>query len=87
MNRKQREKNRKTALWLKNQQRCTRCGERGLHYVSIPTDLETLLTKGTNPGFWTCPDLYDEDGRKKEPDFVELQLFDFLGLGAFNAKI
>jgi len=67
MNRKQRESNRKTASWLRHQQFCTRCGERGLHYVVMPSSLDALVLGIAEPGFWTCPDLYGPDGRRKDP--------------------
>lgn len=66
MNRKQRQKNRETARWLKHQQKCTRCGKAGLHYVSIPMSLEDIMFGVPSQGFWTCDDLYDENGRRKE---------------------
>jgi hypothetical protein len=65
MNRKQRQKNRETAKWLKHQQKCTRCGKTGLHYVIIPQSLESIMMWGLKDGFWTCDDLYDEHGRRK----------------------
>ncbi len=54
MNRKQRLKNKKTAQWLRYQRICTMCGEKGLHYVSIPMSLEDIINGVPNQGFWTC---------------------------------
>lgn len=63
-NRDQRVNNRETARWLRHQQRCTRCNERGLHYVHIPQSLQGILDGVPSEGFWTCPDLYGPDGRR-----------------------
>ena len=64
MNRKQREKNRKTAAWLKNTVCiCTRCGERGAHFVVLPIPIYGIRELD---GFWTCSDLYDPvTGKRK----------------------
>jgi len=61
---KRRRKNRETAKWLKNQQVCTECGERGLHYVSIPMNLEQIIGGLPPVGFWTCAKFYGPDGRR-----------------------
>lgn len=66
MNRKQRMQNRETAEWLRHQQRCPNCGERGLHYVQATASLLAVLSETPPEGFWTCPMLYGEDGRRLE---------------------
>lgn len=66
MNRKQRMQNRGTAIWLKHQQFCPECGERGLHYASMPATLEQILMTGAPSGFWTCNKFYGADGRRLE---------------------
>lgn len=63
-NRRQRDRNRETAAWLRHQQRCTRCKQPGLHYVRIPQSLVGLMAGVPAEGFWTCPDLYGADGRR-----------------------
>lgn len=42
--------------------RCGRCGTPGAHYVL----LHPLNEGDRSEGFWTCPDLYDEHGIRKE---------------------
>ena len=70
MNAKQRNKNRATAaeLWLSNQQKnapmCPRCGVKGLHWVNMPQSVEDSINEVPPNGFWICPDLYGEDGRR-----------------------
>ncbi|MGF6837000.1 hypothetical protein QF001_000867 [Paraburkholderia youngii] len=64
MNAKQREKNRRTAVWLSDQQRCPECGERGRHYLVVPRSLPEILG-GVPSGFWLCDKFYGEDGRLK----------------------
>ena len=39
-------------------ERCERCGVREAHYVHAGGFFKW--------GFWTCPDLYDENERRKE---------------------
>lgn len=74
MNRKQREKNRRTAAALKAEARarvlalhtCENCGEKGGHWVCTRgVSLAALLTgQDDSEGFWTCPKLYGADGRR-----------------------
>lgn len=74
MNRKQREKNRRTAAALARvarakvleQHTCENCGEKGGHWVSTRgMSLVALITgQDDSEGFWTCPKLYGEDGRR-----------------------
>lgn len=45
-----------------SERRCPRCGLPGPHYV---TDNLQIGFCDTPSGFWTCPDLYDETGRRK----------------------
>lgn len=69
-NRKQREQNRLNAKMLaSNAHICSECGDRGFHWIQIPTfAFERLLgVSGSADGFWTCPKLYGEDGRRLEP--------------------
>lgn len=74
MNRKQRMKNRAVARILAVQARqrelehhtCENCGEKGGHWISTRgMSLAALLTgQDDSEGFWTCPKLYGEDGRR-----------------------
>lgn len=74
MSRKQRDKNRRNAAELKHAARqqvlakhvCENCGERGGHWVSTRgLSIAALLTgQDDSEGFWTCPKLYGEDGRR-----------------------
>jgi hypothetical protein len=66
MNRKQREKNRATAKWLRHQKVCPNCGMMGLHYVVMPQSLDMALMGLPRDGFWICDTMYDENGRRKE---------------------
>ena len=63
MNRKQREKNKQTAKWLRHLQVCPECGEKGLHYVSVPMSLQNIMDGMPSQGFWTC-EFYYENGRR-----------------------
>lgn len=65
MNHEQRNSNRRNAwLLFENSRVCPECGERGFHFVSWE---ENVLLNGTGErGFWTCPELYGEDGRRIE---------------------
>jgi len=74
MNRKQRQKNRRTAADLARSARakvleqhtCENCGGKGGHWVSTRgMSIEALITgRDYSEGFWTCPMLYGEDGRR-----------------------
>ena len=74
MNSKQRFANRETARKLAAvarhrvlmQHTCENCGEKGGHWISTRgTSLAALLTgQDDSEGFWTCPKLYGEDGRR-----------------------
>lgn len=66
MNRLQRESNRRNAAWLRHQQVCPECGERGLHYISAPMSLADILSGNESAGFWTCAKFYGPDGRRLE---------------------
>jgi len=78
MNRKQRDKNRRTAQELAYtahqhrlmQHTCENCGEKGGHWVSTRgTSLAALLLGlDDSNGFWTCPSLYGPDGRRLPTD-------------------
>lgn len=63
MNRKQRNKNRRTHKELAARIHvCANCGGRGLHWVSLSDfSLETI---DDQDGFWTCPKYYDPSGRR-----------------------
>lgn len=66
-NAKQRRKNRETAEWLRHEAHtCSRCGERGYHYVSMPFSLQHVIDRTEPDGFWVCPNLYGPDGRRLE---------------------
>jgi len=66
--RKQRMKNRATARELRTKAApaCQRCGVRGqgYHWVGLGLSLFAWFNGEQEPGFWTCPDLYGEDGRR-----------------------
>lgn len=65
MNRKQRDKNRSTAEWLRDKaaQPCQNCGMRARHWINWPPmTLEDIINETEPQGFWTCPKLYGEDG-------------------------
>ena len=64
MNKKQRIKNRTTAKWLRHQQKCPECGDRGLHWVGFPMSILDILSGRENVGFWTCAKFYGPDGRR-----------------------
>ncbi len=72
MNRKQREKNRRTARELNSEVRykesmkhtCEECGEPGYHWVGMPMSLEDILFQREPQGFWTCAKFYGADGRR-----------------------
>ncbi len=74
VNRKQRDSNRSNAQHLayKARQRklmqhtCENCGEKGGHWVKTRgISLAALFTgQDDSEGFWTCPKLYGEDGRR-----------------------
>lgn len=66
VNCQQRMQNRATADWLRNQQVCPECGERGLHWVIVPNTIEQILLGIATPGFWTCQKFYGPDGRRIE---------------------
>lgn len=65
--RRKREKNRRTAQWLRHQRPCVECGERGLHWVSFPMTLKDILNGDPDTGFWTCKKFYGPDGRRIAP--------------------
>lgn len=54
MNRRQRDKNRRTARWLEWQKLCPRCGQRGRHYYGPVLSLEQILNGVESVGIWTC---------------------------------
>ena len=74
MNKTQRNKNRAQATRLAvlaHQQRmlahtCENCGEKGGHWISTRgISLAALITgQDDQEGFWTCPKLYDDNGRR-----------------------
>lgn len=66
MNHNQRMQNRKNAEWLRHQQVCPECGERGLHYISAQMSIADILSGNGPAGFWTCPKFYGPDGRRLE---------------------
>ena len=75
MNSKQRNRNRRTAQALATkaearrlmQHTCENCGEKGGHWISTRgNSLAALITgQDDSEGFWTCPVLYGDDGRRK----------------------
>lgn len=77
MNRKQRDSNRSNAGKLARAVRaaelarhtCENCGEKGGHWISTRgLSLEAIITgQDDSEGFWTCPKLYDETGRRIAP--------------------
>ena len=75
MNKQQRNQNRQNAAQLAAAaarrvrlmaHTCENCGERGGHWISTRgTSLAAMLTgQDDQEGFWTCPNLYGEDGRR-----------------------
>ncbi|MBE2245571.1 MAG: hypothetical protein IAE86_22665 [Burkholderiaceae bacterium] len=74
MNRRQRDANRRTAAALAAAARarvlalhtCENCGEKGGHWISTRGISFAALVTGQDDseGFWTCPKLYGEDGRR-----------------------
>lgn len=70
MNRKQRDKNRENAAYLRQRAMmhyvCENCGERGGHWVSTRGISLAGLISGVDDqeGFWICPKLYGADGRR-----------------------
>jgi len=48
------------------QHTCENCGEKGGHWVSTRgLSIAVILTgQDDQEGFWTCPKLYGEDGRR-----------------------
>ena len=74
MNSKQRTANRANARKLAASARarvlmmhtCENCGEKGGHWISTRgISLAALITgKDDQEGFWTCPKLYDDNGRR-----------------------
>lgn len=67
MNKAQRNLNRKTAYLLSEMNHiCENCCERGSHWVSTRglSILSILSGVDDQEGFWTCPKLYDKDGRR-----------------------
>ena len=74
MNRTQREKNRAQAEHLARiaksarlmRHTCENCGGPGGHWVSTRGTSLMAMIDGTDDqqGFWTCPKLYDTDGRR-----------------------
>lgn len=59
-NKKQRNKNRKTAHWLRHQHKCPNCGERGRHFAVISQTMEEFIHGDHAITFWTCPKFADE---------------------------
>lgn len=56
---------------------CSNCGAFGLHFIETGRTLASLIAESIGPaieetemeragGFWTCPELYDENGKRKE---------------------
>lgn len=68
MNRKQRMKNRDTALALHLDctPPCPNCGTKGPHWVGAPQTLADVINNTAPIGFWVCPSLYDDEGRRRE---------------------
>lgn len=74
MNRSQRDKNRRNAQQLAYAARqqmlmkhtCENCGEKGGHWVSTRGTSLWGIIEGVDDqeGFWTCPKLYDDNGRR-----------------------
>lgn len=66
MNKNQRNRNRRTAAWLKVQTyTCPNCNAKGYHW--FPTShctLEDLVSDREPQGFWVCPSLYNEQGER-----------------------
>lgn len=54
MNRKQREKNKQTAKWLRNQQPCPRCSNKGRHLFTWPISLQDIMDGKTPRVEWSC---------------------------------
>ena len=54
MNKKQRDKNRRTARWLKNQMPCPRCGKRGNHRFPGIFTYADKLTGKVPEEWWSC---------------------------------
>jgi hypothetical protein len=60
---------------------CPECGEEGDHFVSGGAMFES---------FWTCPELYGEDGRRKNPHTLinlEVALTGLAALSGFGKGI
>ena len=66
MNRKQRNKNRKTAATNKILPKCPECGMREPHWIESPYSLQDIFDGREPQGFWTCPKFYGADGRRIE---------------------
>jgi ribosomal protein L32 len=67
MNATQRNNNRLNArLLANNAHTCENCGEKGRHWISTRcVSLAALITgQDDSEGFWVCPKLYGEDGRR-----------------------
>lgn len=47
---------------------CDRCGMKEAHFIITgpPRQINGLIQESKPRGFYTCPDLYGEDGRRKE---------------------
>ena len=67
MNKKQRNKNRKTAVKLMSSLHvCEECGEKGYHWVAWQGMSLATIRSGTDDqqGFWICDKFYDKNGRR-----------------------
>jgi hypothetical protein len=80
MNSHQRRITRRNAKQLLKAQECPRCHQTGPHWVmfsmfdrSMPFPTSAPAKEGEE-GFWVCDDLYDEDGRRKDPSDAPIQL-------------
>jgi hypothetical protein len=63
---------------------CPRCGQPGKHWSPMGGDWLTkplLQREQEGEGFWSCDDMFDESGRRKEP---QLPSGGFSGLGGIG---
>lgn len=67
-NKKQRMQNRANAAELNrhvlSQHVCEECGEKGAHWIVVPSTLAEILAGASEGGFWICPKFYGPDGRR-----------------------
>jgi len=88
-------KNRKSAQKLLDDiSICTRCKKAGRHWVVTGSpNLEEILqakaegkTQLDTEGFWICPDLYDDNGRRKDTSDLPLTISSGIGgMGVLSA--